>query len=144
MFLDDICVTGPDDAAHLANLKEVLKRLEENLRINPKNCRWFLPEVSYLGLRINKEGIHPTDQKVTAVRNAPSPENVGQLRTYLGMLNHFSRFCPKLSAVAAPLYAFSRRMSSGDGDNKRTKSSKPKKLSSVPHPAWPTSTQVHQ
>ena len=110
VFLDDICVTGPTDAAHLANLEEVLKRLaQENLRINPKKCRWFLPEVSYLGVRINKEGLHPTDQKVAAVRDAPTPENVSQLRTYLGMLNHFSRFCQKLSGVAAPLFALLRK-----------------------------------
>ena len=37
VFLDDICVTGPNDAEYLTNMEEVLKRLDlENLRINPK------------------------------------------------------------------------------------------------------------
>ena len=42
VMLDDIIVTWKSDAAHLANLEAVLKRLaEKNLRINVQECRFF-------------------------------------------------------------------------------------------------------
>ena len=42
VMLDHIIVTWKSDAAHLANLEAVLKRLaEKNLRINVQECRFF-------------------------------------------------------------------------------------------------------
>ena len=109
VFLDDICITGKDDAEHKANVREVLKRLtKEGLKINPKKCEWMLPSVTYLGFCIDREGLHPTAEKVRAVKDAPRPENVEQLKAYLGLLSYYSRFLPNLAAVAASLYQLLR------------------------------------
>lgn len=63
VFADDICVTGRDRVAHLANLRAVLKRLSENgLRINFSKCQFFKDSVTYLGYKIDKFGLH-TDKK---------------------------------------------------------------------------------
>ena len=39
-----------------------------------------------------------------ALREAPIPRNVTELRSYLGLLSYYSRFLPNLSAKLAPLY----------------------------------------
>ena len=59
--------------------------------------------VEYLGHVIDAEGLHPLPGKVEAVQNAPSPQDVLQLRSYLGLLTYCSEFLPKLPTVVAPL-----------------------------------------
>ena len=60
-------------------------------------------QVVYLGHRISKEGLEPTDNKVRAVREFPTPHNVAKLR--LGMLSYYSKFLLDMSTTLAPLYA---------------------------------------
>ena len=110
VFLDDLCITGSSPAEHLKNVKEVLKRLSEaGLKVNVKKTTWLATEVQYLGHKISAAGIQPADEKVRAVREAPEPENLQQLRAYLGLLQYYSRFLPRLSVVASPLYQLEKK-----------------------------------
>ncbi len=62
--------------------------------------------VTYLGHKIDAEGVHTMPEKVQAVHDAPSPTDVAQLRSYLGLLSSYSRLLPQLSTVTtvtAPL-----------------------------------------
>ena len=63
------------------------------------------PSVTYLGYRIDSEGLHPTDEKLKAVQQAPEPTSVTELKAYLGLLTYYGRFLPHLPSVLAPLYA---------------------------------------
>ena len=50
----------------------------------------FQAEVLQILCRIlNEEGIHPTNDKVEAIQNAPVPHNAQQLRSYLGLIPQF-------------------------------------------------------
>ena len=62
------------------------------LRLSIEKCSIDVPHVSYLGFLIDKEGIHPTQEKVQAISEAPVPTNVAQLRAYLGLINFYRRF----------------------------------------------------
>ena len=61
-------------------------------------------EVVYLGLKINRNDIQPVPEKVVAIEEMPHPSDVKELQAYLGMLNYYSRFLPRLATVLAPLY----------------------------------------
>ena len=43
-------------------------------------------------------------EKVKAFKEAPQPQNVTQLKAYLGLLSYYNRFLPHLPTVLAPLY----------------------------------------
>ena len=102
MYIDDILITGATEADHLLALEQVLDRLEKaGLRIKKKKCRFMSPSVSYLGYKIDAEGIHPLEDKVHAVKDAPQPKSVQKLKSYLGLLSYYSKFMPNLST--APL-----------------------------------------
>lgn len=60
--------------------------------------------VTYLGHRITAEGLCPVEDKVRAIKAAPSPKCVTELRSFLGMVNYYGKFLPDLSKVLAPLY----------------------------------------
>ena len=52
-------------------------------------------QVEYLGFLLDKDGLHPTDEKIKAIRDAPQPTNVTQVHAYLGLINFYMRFLPK-------------------------------------------------
>ena len=60
--------------------------------------------VEYLGHVIDAQGLHPTQEKVQAIEEAPPPENVSELKVYLGLLTYYSKFLPNLASVLAPHY----------------------------------------
>ncbi|XP_065320533.1 uncharacterized protein LOC135928107 [Gordionus sp. m RMFG-2023] len=86
VYLDDVIISGKNDAEHLANLKIVLDRLQE------------------AGIVIDKNGVHPSEDKVKAIQAAPNPKNVYQLRSFLGLVTYHERFIPNLHSEAAVLH----------------------------------------
>lgn len=105
VYLDDILVTGRTEGEHKSNLLRVLQRLQDaGLRLKKGKCLFMQSSVTYLGHRIDSEGIHPTSEKLEAIARAPAPGNVSELRSYLGMLNYYHRFLQNLSHVLAPLH----------------------------------------
>ncbi|XP_063839146.1 uncharacterized protein K02A2.6-like [Ostrinia nubilalis] len=105
VFADDICVTGKDKSSHLANLRAVLQRLNENgLRINFSKCQFFKDSVTYLGYKIDKLGLHTDSKKIEAIVAAPAPTNVTQLKSFMGLVNFYSKFCANMSDILKPMY----------------------------------------
>ena len=92
VYIDDILLTGKTDEEHLHTLDVVLQRLEQSgLRLK-KKCFFLQTSVEYLGHRIDCDRLHPTDEKVRAIRDAPTPKNVAELRSYLGLVNYYGKF----------------------------------------------------
>ena len=71
----------------------------------------MLPSVEYLGHRISSLGLQPTNEKVKALKEAPVPRNVSQLKSFLGLLNYYGKFIPHLSTLLAPLHRLLRKQS---------------------------------
>lgn len=103
-YLDDILVCGANEAEHKARLQSVLSKLEDaGLKLKLSKCSFKVPEVSYLGYRIDASGLHPTKDKVKAIVEAPEPKNLKQLESYLGVFNFYRRFVPNASSTLEPL-----------------------------------------
>ena len=47
-------------------------------------------EVTYLGFRINKNGVNLLPEKIADLLNAKKPKNTMQLKSFLGMLNYYN------------------------------------------------------
>ena len=83
--VDDILISGRNDAEHIENLRAVLRVLKEaGLTVKFSKCSFFAPEVTYCGYVVSKEGLKPMPGNVEAVRNVEPPSNVTQLRSFLG------------------------------------------------------------
>ena len=104
VFLDDILVTGKTSEEHVQNLRAVLQRLSDSgLKLRREKCQFFLPAVEFLGLRISADGVQPTPSKVRAIKEAPRPQTVSELRSFLGLVNHYAKFLPHLAHHLTPL-----------------------------------------
>ena len=101
---DDILITGKDDDEHIKNLDSVLSRLDHyGLRLQLSKCKFMQKSVTYMGCVISASGISPTEEKVEAIKQAPSPENLTELRAFLGMINYHGKFIRNLSSILQPL-----------------------------------------
>ena len=110
VYLDDILVTGTTEEEHLRALAEVLSRLEKaGLRARKQKCKFMASSVTYLGHLIDQHGLHPLQEKVRAVQNAPEPRNVSELKAFLGLLTYYCKFLPNMADLLAPLYKLLRK-----------------------------------
>lgn len=97
VYIDDILIAGRSYQEPIDTLETVLARLNDaGLRLKKEKCCFTMPSVTYLGYKVDKDGIHPT-----AIKDAPQPKNVTQLKAYLGLLSYYNRF---LLSALAPLY----------------------------------------
>ena len=105
MRMDDVLVGGTNEDEHLKNLKAVFKQfLKFGLRVKLSKCVFMAPSVIYFGLHFSEKGLQPTDEKVKAIKEAPTPRNVTELCSFLGMIATLTNFIPKLSTLVHPLY----------------------------------------
>ena len=105
VYIDDILVAGATEEEHLKRLEDVLTQLERaGLHALKSKCQFMKASVTFLGHRVDADGIHPLPEKVEAVVKAPTPRNLKELKFFLGLLSYYSKFLPDLSSILAPLY----------------------------------------
>ena len=105
MFFYDILIVGSTDAEHDARVRQVLQRLKQRgVQLKKDKCEFGQSKVTYLGHRVDHEGLKPTEDKVKAIREAPELRNVTELKAFLGLLNYYSHFLPNLSNTLQALY----------------------------------------
>ena len=59
--------------------------------------------VTYLGHKNDGEGLHPIENKLAAIRDAPRHKDVTALKSFLGLIMFYSRFMPYKYTIVAPL-----------------------------------------
>lgn len=103
-YIDDILISSSHEEEHMEHLRILFKRLHDyGVVINPSKCVFGVPEISFLGFIVSKEGIRPPPEKVEKVRNFPQPRTAKQLRQFLGMVNFYRSCMPGCANSQAPL-----------------------------------------
>ena len=75
------------------HVKLVLKRLqEEQMPVAIEKCEFFTRKIDFVGFIIKLGYISIDLKKVKAIVSQQEPENVTQLRSFLGFYNYYRRF----------------------------------------------------
>lgn len=100
----DILVTYKSHELYVQLLKIVFGILaKNNLTINTSKCIFGLPEVISFGYRLTNTGYSAPKDKVEAITSLPLSVDRTDLRSFLGMFNHFYTATPHASWLQAPL-----------------------------------------
>ncbi|KAJ7986814.1 hypothetical protein DPEC_G00332290 [Dallia pectoralis] len=104
VYLDDVLVHGVNFEAALTALQTVLSKIQQaGLKLNPGKCKLMRKELVFLGHKVSGEGVGTEEGKVTAVLDWPTPKNLTELRSFLGLASYYRRFIAGFSTKAAPL-----------------------------------------
>ena len=59
--------------------------------------------IKYLGYVIDSAGIHVNPEKVQIIKDWPIPQNINELRSFLGLTIFYQRFILSFSYISWPL-----------------------------------------
>jgi transposase InsO family protein len=110
VYLDDILIPSKTVQGGLKNLEEVLRLLRrEGLTLNVRKCSFLATSVEYLGFEINAGTIKPGARKTKAVSEFARPQNVRQVRQFLGLTGYFRQFVKDYAFIAKPLTQLTKK-----------------------------------
>ena len=108
-YIDDCLVHSRTERQHADHVRSTLERLRKyRLKINIEKCVFGAQSIQYLGHTISGQGIKPGTDKTAAVANTAPPENIRQVRSFMGLANYFRQFIPGFATIAAPMFALTR------------------------------------
>ena len=113
-IMDDLLLFTPLKRSHIAKLKGLLKALLKNgLKISPKKCHIFKTELHYMGytIFIKDRGvcIKPLRSRLEAIQKLHPPTTAKGCRSFIGMVNFLSMFCPEVQKLLKPIYDLTRK-----------------------------------
>ncbi len=76
---------------------------KHGLRIRLSKCFFMQPRVQLLGHIIDRYGVHTDKDKVQKIRDAQSPGDAKELRSFLGQASYFRLFIKRFAKIASLL-----------------------------------------
>ena len=99
-IMDDLLLFTPNKQSHFEKLKALCKH---GLKISPKKSQLFKTELQYMGNTIFIEDRHvcikPLRSRLEAIQKLKLPVTPKGCKSFVGMINFVSMFCPKLQRL---------------------------------------------
>ena len=106
-------------------METVLTRLHDaGLKVNAAKSLFCAHEIEYLGYVLMRDGIKPQPKKAQAICVLNPPNNIKELRHFLGMVKYYQDMWARCSEMLAPLTDLVRECK----EMKTTKKNKTKNL----------------
>jgi hypothetical protein len=103
-YLDDTAVLASSPRDMEDKLEQVFHRFRvANLRLHPAKCTFSATRLKFLGFIFESGTLRINQDRVALLRDYPPPKNVRQLRSWLGLVTFFKRFCRNFSILTHPL-----------------------------------------
>lgn len=104
-YIDDILVASKSEEEHKMHLRLLFTRLAEfGINIKTSKCVFGVKSLNFLSHNISEIGILPSQDKVDAIKNFPEPTTIKQIQRFLGMVNYYHRFIPRLAKSLGPIH----------------------------------------
>ncbi|GFX63257.1 retrovirus-related Pol polyprotein from transposon 297 [Trichonephila clavipes] len=103
-YLDDIAIFSDTWESHIKHMEKVLQRIKRaKLTIKPSKCKFAQQNVKFLGHIVGQGFRTPSEIKVQAVLEFPTPRTKTQIRAFLGLASYYQKYINLFSVIAAPL-----------------------------------------
>ena len=100
--------------AHWKLLEQLFQSMCKNgLKLSPKKCQLLRTKLTYMGNEfvINKRTmtITPLRSRTEAISKIPTPKTAKQCKSFCGVVNYLSLFCPDLQTLLKPIIELTRK-----------------------------------
>ena len=110
VYIDDVIVYSKTIEEHAVHLEEVFKLLAAaGLKIKRSKCLFAREKVNYLGHVVSAKGVAPDKKKIKAIEKFPTPTNVDQVRSFVGLASYYRRFIRNFAEKAHALTNLTRK-----------------------------------
>ena len=112
--MDDLLLFTPNKQTHFEKLIDLLWALCKNgLKIFPKKCQLFKTELQYVGntifIKERRVCVKPLRSRLEAIQKLKPPMTQKGCRSFAGMVNFVSIFCPELQKLLKPIYELTKK-----------------------------------
>ena len=113
-IMDDLILFTPSNESHINKLEDILNTLLKNrLKILPKKYQFFKTSLQYMGNEIFIENkmvcVKPLRNRLEAIKTLQPPKTPKGCRSFAGVVNFLSMFCPELQKLLKPIYDLTRK-----------------------------------
>jgi len=104
VYLDDVIIGSRTWKEHMERLEAFFKRCDEHkVFIHPLKCEFGVEEIEYLGLKVSKNRLRISDEKIAALKAYKTPASYPEIHRFLGFSQYLSSFIPNFATKTAPL-----------------------------------------
>ena len=112
--MDDLLLFTPNKQTHFEKLIDLLQALYKNrLKISPKKCQLFKTELQSMCKTIfikeRRVCIKPLRSRLKAIQKLMPPTTQKGCRSFAGVVNFVSIFCPELQKLLKPIYELTKK-----------------------------------
>ena len=113
-IMGNLLLFTPSKESNMNKLQDLLKALLKNgLKISAKKCQLFRTSLQYMENEIfiqnRKVCVQPLKNRLEAIQRLQPPTTVKGCRSFAGMVNFLSMFCPELQKLLKPIYDLPRK-----------------------------------
>ena len=102
-IVDDTIIWAANESELEERVSTVLQRCaDNNITISKKKFE-LGSSIQFAGHLISDGGIRPDDEKFTVLREFKKPENIKELRSFLGLVAQFGAFAPDTACLTSHL-----------------------------------------
>jgi hypothetical protein len=110
VFIDDILIYSKNREEHEEHLRLVLQVLREHqLYAKFSKCDFFQKQIHYLGHVLSKEGVAVDPDKIRSIMEWPTPRDVSDIRSFLGLAGYYRIFIKDFSKIGCPITALQKK-----------------------------------
>jgi hypothetical protein len=110
VFIDDILIYSKNREEHEEHLRLVLQVLREHhIYAKFSKCDFFQKQIHYLGHVISEEGVAIDPDKIISIMEWPTPKDVSDIGSFMGLEEYYKRFIKGFSKIGCPITALQRK-----------------------------------
>lgn len=109
-YIDDILIFSKSFEEHLEHLEKLLKAItKERFKLKLSKRLFASNTVDYLGHIIGHNTIKPMRDNLKSIMNFPTPTTQKNIRQFLGRINFYHEYVPKIATILEPLHKLLRK-----------------------------------